>query len=197
MLIEKDSTKTKKFTKYIIPSIFIICLILLWYYYNKFDKDIEVIWPLIVITPGISLLIIGSLLKHFFGHFLFLSGSVVTIIGLLLFYQNWYIHWQSWLYTWTLIPFIISISHYFYFNFISNQIYDKQFTNFVNNLAFYLLILSIFGFLSGIFLFEFIIGISGYKLSQFGWAILLIAIGIGFLSTYLIQIYLQEKLILN
>jgi hypothetical protein len=69
--------------------------------------DVDLIaagWPLFVIVPGL-----GSLLAAFSGRrgsgggFLAVPGSIVTITGLLLAYQNVTGDWESWSYAWALV----------------------------------------------------------------------------------------------
>lgn len=58
-------------------------------------------WPLFVIVPGLVLLVSGLVGRGTIG--LVVGGTVVTMVGLLLFYQNSTDHWESWAYAWALV----------------------------------------------------------------------------------------------
>jgi hypothetical protein len=58
-------------------------------------------WPIYVIGPGLALALLGLTQRN--GSGLAISGSMVTIVGLILLYQNLTDHWESWAYAWTLI----------------------------------------------------------------------------------------------
>ena len=58
-------------------------------------------WPLFVIGPGLALLALGLTQRH--GRGLTIAGSIVTIVGLVLLYQNATDHWESWAYAWALV----------------------------------------------------------------------------------------------
>lgn len=57
-------------------------------------------WPLFVIVPGLTLLIVGFI---WFGSGATIPGGVVTVLGLVLAYQNATGDWPSWAYAWALI----------------------------------------------------------------------------------------------
>lgn len=57
-------------------------------------------WPLFVIIPGLTLLVAGF---TSFGSGATIPGGVVTILGLVLAYQNSTGDWPSWAYAWALI----------------------------------------------------------------------------------------------
>lgn len=58
-------------------------------------------WPFYVIGPGLALVVLGLTQRN--GSGLTIAGSVITIVGLLLFYQNVTDHWESWAYAWALV----------------------------------------------------------------------------------------------
>ncbi len=63
---------------------------------------IGIFWPFFIIVPG--LLLFGAMIlggKSAGG--LAIPGSIVTMVGLILFYQNITGHWASWAYAWALI----------------------------------------------------------------------------------------------
>lgn len=67
-----------------------------------FEFDIgEFGWPFYVIGPGLALVVLGLTQRN--GSGLTIAGSVVTVVGVLLFYQNVTDHWESWAYAWALV----------------------------------------------------------------------------------------------
>lgn len=59
-------------------------------------------WPFFVIIPGLAFFI-GMLLIGPSAGGLAIPGSIVTMTGLILLYQNSSNHWESWAYAWALI----------------------------------------------------------------------------------------------
>jgi hypothetical protein len=57
-------------------------------------------WPLFVIIPGVTLLIVGILSL---GTGAAIPGGILTMVGLVLAYQNASGHWTSWAYAWALV----------------------------------------------------------------------------------------------
>jgi hypothetical protein len=57
-------------------------------------------WPLFVIIPGVTLLIVGFLSL---GTGAAIPGGILTMVGLVLAYQNSTGHWTSWAYAWALV----------------------------------------------------------------------------------------------
>ena len=67
--------------------------------------DFDQQWPLIVVAIGILFLLSAILGTPP----LAIPGSVVTGIGLMLYYQNWSDNWASWAFSWTLIPGFVGV----------------------------------------------------------------------------------------
>ena len=61
----------------------------------------EVGWPFFVIAPGVVLLALGLTMRD--AAPMVIAGSIVTIVGLVLLYQNTTDHWESWAYAWALV----------------------------------------------------------------------------------------------
>jgi hypothetical protein len=57
-------------------------------------------WPLFVIIPGVTLLIVGFVSL---GTGAAIPGGILTMVGLVLAYQNSTGHWTSWAYAWALV----------------------------------------------------------------------------------------------
>lgn len=62
----------------------------------------ENFWPLFIIAPGVSLLAYSLSAKNA-GKWMTMFGMTVTMIGLILAYQNMFNHFESWAYAWSLI----------------------------------------------------------------------------------------------
>jgi len=60
-------------------------------------------WPFFIIVPGIALLVVALAGRGVIGEGLAVGGSIVTITGLVLLYQNSTDHFESWAYAWALI----------------------------------------------------------------------------------------------
>jgi hypothetical protein len=58
-------------------------------------------WPFWVIAVGVAILLAGLLVTREQG--MVIGGTVVTTVGLVLFYQNTTGHWESWAYAWALV----------------------------------------------------------------------------------------------
>jgi hypothetical protein len=58
-------------------------------------------WPFIVVGVGVVLLLLGLLVNNEQG--MVVGGTVVTTVGLVLFYQDQTGHWESWAYAWALV----------------------------------------------------------------------------------------------
>lgn len=127
-------------------------------------------WPVFVLLPGFALIAFSLLASEDSGEGLAISGGILSMIGLLLLYQNTTNHWESWAYAWALVaPTGIGLSQIFYGNMKDKDHLVETGTKLVR--------LGMAIFLVGAFFFEFIIGISGIGMGRFGWPILLIAIG--------------------
>jgi hypothetical protein len=67
-----------------------------------FDIGIDDVgWPAIVIGIGVVILVLGLFVNREEG--MVIGGTVVTTVGLVLFYQNSTGHWESWAYAWALV----------------------------------------------------------------------------------------------
>jgi hypothetical protein len=61
-------------------------------------------WPFFIIIPGLVLVAMAFLPSPPQGLGLAIAGSIVTTVGLILFYQQSTGYWESWAYAWALIP---------------------------------------------------------------------------------------------
>src|SRR2546422_6441801 len=60
-------------------------------------------WPFFVIAPGVAILFLALTARGALGEGLAIAGSIVTVTGLILLYQNTTDHFESWAYAWALI----------------------------------------------------------------------------------------------
>ena len=80
----------------------LIALGLLFLVTQQLDLDIgEVGWPFYVIGPGVAIAVLGLTMRT--GSGLTIAGSIATVVGLVLLYQNATDHWESWAYAWALV----------------------------------------------------------------------------------------------
>ena len=61
----------------------------------------DVGWPFFVIAAGVAILLIGLVVANEQG--MVIGGTVVTTVGLVLFYQDKTGRWESWAYAWALV----------------------------------------------------------------------------------------------
>jgi len=142
-----------------------------------FDINIgHFVWPFFIIMPGLLLFVFALVIRGSAGGWLAAVGSVATMTGTLLLYQNTFNHFESWAYAWALVaPTSIGLGKMAYGTLVGHQ----PTVQVGKRLA------SIGGaiFLVGAIFFELIIGISGFGLGRLGlgsniWAFLLIGLGI-------------------
>jgi hypothetical protein len=128
-------------------------------------------WPLFVIIPGLTLLIVGFLGV---GQGASIPGGVVTVLGLLLAYQSSTGDWATWAFAWALVaPGGVGLGMYL------QALRDRDTMALRTGRS--LMFIAVLIFMIGFVLFESILGISGRDYGFFGKAalpILLIVIGI-------------------
>ena len=145
----------------------------LWIAIEFFDLNMgAILWPWFVIVPGLLLLGWG-LVGRVKG--LSIAGSVVTITGLLLFYQALTGHYASWAYAWALVaPGGVALGLILY-GIVADVPDDVRAGS-------RLLLIAAGLFAAGLLFFEVLIGISGYGLNFWGWPLVLMAGGLGLLA---------------
>lgn len=60
-------------------------------------------WPFYIILPGVAIYLASLALPEEPGKGLGAAGSIITMVGLILFYQNTFNHFESWAYAWVLV----------------------------------------------------------------------------------------------
>ena len=132
----------------------------------------EATWPLYVIVPGLALVTLGLTQRR--GSGLTIAGSVVTMVGLVLLYQNATDHWESWAYAWALVgPGGSGIGMLLY----GTRGRDAK----MARDGFWTILTAVGLFAVGLVFFEGIIGISGERLPLPQWVLPVAVIVIGVL----------------
>lgn len=115
-------------------------------------------WPFFLIAPGVVILFIALTARGALGEGLAILGSIITVTGLILLYQNATDHFESWAYAWALIfPGAVGAGMILYGLAAGRPGNLRAGTRLVG--------IGVVLFLLGVAFFEGIIGISGY---QFG-----------------------------
>jgi hypothetical protein len=138
---------------------------------QQFNIDIgAATWPLYVIVPGVALATLGLTQRR--GSGLTIAGSVVTVTGLVLLYQNATDHWESWAYAWALVaPGGSGLGMLLY----GTRSGDRQ----MARSGFWTIVAAIAIFAVGLAFFEGIIGISGEPLALPRWVLPVAVVVIG------------------
>lgn len=164
-----------------ISGIVMIGLGAFWLFAQMTDLNVGAIfWPWFVIVPGLLLLVWGLSLKGGAGQGLSIAGSIVSLVGLVLFYQQLFDQFQSWAYAWALVaPGGVGLGQVLYGVFHNDTALVRGGTRQLRIAAAI--------FLAGVVFFELIIGISGYGLGFWAWPLLLILAGVAIMAFGLVR----------
>jgi hypothetical protein len=151
----------------------LIVLGLIFFAGNQLNIDIgDATWPFYVIAPGVALVTLGLTQRH--GSGLTIFGSIVTMVGLVLLYQNATDHWESWAYAWALVaPGGSGIGMLLY----GTRSGDRK----MARDGFWMILIAAAIFAVGLLFFEGVLGISGDRLPLPKWVLPVAVIGIGVL----------------
>ncbi|MDP9468604.1 MAG: hypothetical protein M3P32_07700 [Chloroflexota bacterium] len=151
----------------------LIVLGLVFFASQQLNIDIgEATWPFYVIAPGVAMLAFG--LTQARGSGLTIGGSIVTMVGLVLLYQNATDHWESWAYAWALVgPGGTGVGRLLY----GTRSRDAK----MARDGFWGIVTAIGIFAGGLVFFEGVIGISGRPLPLPEWSLPVAIIVIGVL----------------
>lgn len=151
----------------------LIVLGLIFFAGQQLNIDIgEATWPFYVIAPGIALVALGLTQRH--GSGLAIFGSIVTMVGLVLLYQNATDHWESWAYAWALVgPGGSGLGMLLY----GTRSGDRK----MARDGFWTILVAIGIFAVGLVFFEGVLGISGDRLPLPRWVLPVAVIVIGVL----------------
>ncbi len=129
-------------------------------------------WPFYVIAPGVAMVAFGLTQRR--GSGLTIAGSIVTMVGLVLLYQNATDRWESWAYAWALVgPGGSGIGMLLYGT--------RSGDNKMARDGFFAILTALGIFAAGFVFFEGIIGISGERLPLPAWVLPAAVILIGVL----------------
>ena len=129
-------------------------------------------WPLLIVVAGLAFFV-GMVLGGKSTGPLAIPGSIITTIGLILFYQNTTNHWESWAYAWALIVSAVGVGMV-----ITGQRSDRPAMRRAGQRT---ITLGLVMFLIGLVFFELVIGISGRvggQLRSFAGPVALILLGL-------------------
>jgi hypothetical protein len=130
------------------------------------------LWPLYIIGAGVALAAFGLAQPANSG--LTVGGSIVAVVGLVLFYQEWADHYESWAYAWPLVApggsglgmLLHGIRH-------GNAKMSRD--------GFWQIVTALGIFVVGFIFFEGIIGLSGDRWNLPEWVLPAVIIGLGVL----------------
>lgn len=116
-------------------------------------------WPLFVIAPGVLLIVVSLTSRGFVGEGLAIAGSIITVTGLILLYQNSTDHFESWAYAWALVfPAAVGAGMIIYGLATAHPANVRAGSRLVG--------IGVVLFLLGAAFFEGVIGIGGYQFGQ-------------------------------
>ncbi len=149
----------------------ILGLIFLAGRYLNFDIG-QFAWPFYVIGPGLALLLLGLTQRN--GSGLAIGGSVITMVGLLLFYQNVTDYWESWAYAWPLVaPGGSGLGMVLYGTRARNASMARA--------GFWQIVTALGLFAAGFVVFEGVLGIGGRRFPLPNWVLPTVVVGLGLL----------------
>jgi hypothetical protein len=128
------------------------------------------IWPFYIVGAGLVLLAFG--LAQPGGSGLTVAGSIVSVVGLLLFYQEWTNHYESWAYAWALVaPGGSGLGMLLHGTRHGNRKMARD--------GFWQILTALGIFVVGFVFFEGVIGLSGDRWNLPEWLLPAIIIGLG------------------
>src|ERR1700738_2960200 len=119
-------------------------------------------WPFFVIAPGVVILFLALTARGALGEGLAILGSIITVTGLILLYQNATDHFESWAYAWALIfPGAVGLGMILYGLTASRPGNVRAGTRLIG--------IALVLFLLGAAFFAGVIGIGGYPIHPKSW----------------------------
>jgi hypothetical protein len=143
-----------------------------------FKSTIFQFWPLFIIASGLMFFVAMFVAGKSTG-FLAIPGSIITTVGLILFYQALTNRWETWAYAWALIPLSVGIGMWIFGKFSELPELCSGGRHVINVGLVLFVVFGIF--------FELLIGISGaIRNNELLWPLALVALGIYLLFSRLI-----------
>jgi hypothetical protein len=131
----------------------------------------QFLWPFVVIGVGVGLFLLALGVEEKTGEALAIVSGIVSMVGLILLYQNITDHWASWSYAWALVaPTGPGLGHFLYGTAKGRSEMVKAGKDLMKVGLGIFLVAAVF--------FELVIGVSGWGISQYGWPMLLIVLGL-------------------
>jgi len=132
---------------------------------------LSLLWPFFIIVPGVALFLAALLASGKSGEPLAISGSIITMVGCILLFQNVTGLWSTWAYAWALIaPTSIGLGLLLWGAIKGHPDKVKEGLNLAGiGLVIFLV--------AGAF-FELVLGVSGFGLGPLALPFLLIGLGI-------------------
>jgi hypothetical protein len=155
----------------LVAGVLLILLGFLFLFLQLFEFNIwGELWPALVIGVGL-LFFLAMLVTGRGSGALAIPGSVITMVGLILLFNNTFGFWETWAYTWTLIIFAVGIGINIFGRY-THQEKARQSGGVVARIGLVLFVIF------GIF-FELFIGLTGvFEGSSLLWPVLLILTGV-------------------
>jgi hypothetical protein len=154
----------------VIIGILLITFGVLVFFGEIFKSTLFNYWPMFIIASGLIFFAAMFVAGKSTGY-LAIPGSIITMVGLILLYQGLTNRWETWAYTWALIPLSVGIGMWIFGKF-SDLEELRRAGRHVANVGLVLFIVF------GVF-FELLIGISGTNVAgDLKWPLALIALGI-------------------
>jgi hypothetical protein len=140
----------------------ILVLLGLFFLFSQFLNTVfhirigEFTWPLLILIPGILLYLLAFASDEKAGRSLVVVGSIVTAVGLLLFFQNVTDLWATWAYAWAFIfPTSVGLGQIVYGSLRGQKDLMREGWNLAKVGGIILL--------AGFTFFELLIGVSGFR----------------------------------
>jgi hypothetical protein len=130
-------------------------------------------WPFFIIVPGLAVFGAGLAIDGPSGERITPLGAAVTMVGIILLYQNTADHFESWAYTWALVfPTSTGLGQMIYGSLKGRKEMVTTGGRWGLIGAALFLVVAVF--------FELVVGISGFGfvLDRFGWPLALVMVGI-------------------
>ena len=122
------------------------------------------------VAPGVAMVAFGLTQRR--GSGLTIAGSIVSMVGLVLLYQNATDHWESWAYAWALVgPGGSGIGMLLYGTRSGDTRMARD--------GFFTILTALGLFAAGLVFFEGVIGISGSRWPLPGWVLPIVLMAIG------------------
>lgn len=129
------------------------------------------LWPIAVILPGIFLFLVALAVQEDLGQGLAIAGSIITMVGVILFVQAITVFWPSWTYAWALVAPLSAGLGLWLFGTLKDRPESVKSGKDLTRIGLIIFVVA------AVF-FELVIGINGFGLGGYGLPLLLILLGL-------------------